>query len=105
MNSNLRKWAVIILLGLILGSFIYSIIENKNAKNALKINDSVVAVVTKKVPGRSNTCIYVDYTYRGVLMHCEFQAEPDSFEMNDKVLLKISKQYPEKYISVVRIIK
>lgn len=105
MTRDISKWGGIILLLLMLASIIYGIADKNKADDELKNYDSVVAVISERVPGRSAATVSVNYTYKGVLMHSNFQDGSGNFEVGDSILLKIAKRYPQKYISVIRKIK
>lgn len=100
--KNIWTMAFIIFLIILSASLIYGINERKKAELALKNSDTVVAIIIQKTPKRSYSEISVKFTYHGMQMQSEFAAEPDTFEVSDRVLLKISKAYPKRYVEVIK---
>lgn len=69
---------------------------------ALMDFDQIEAIVFKISPVRGETVISVKYNYRGNEFKNDFNTIDTHFDLNDKVLIKVSKQYPGKYIAFIR---
>ncbi|SHM16893.1 hypothetical protein [Mucilaginibacter sp. OK098] len=103
MEGNKGKLIGYFIIGIfLLGGIIYAVIHNNQTEKELRSYDYVNAVIIDKSPGRSHSNIYVEYTYKKVRIQSEFSAETDTFKLGQKVLLKISKKYPDKYIQLMR---
>jgi hypothetical protein len=104
--KKLGSITVLTCLGLIVLSLIFfGTIDHNKRVEALKNSDSVAALITKITPGRDQAMVEVKYTYKGTAREAEFVIAIDSFKIGDKILLKVSKAYPEKYVDVVCKIK
>ncbi|TFF33351.1 hypothetical protein [Mucilaginibacter psychrotolerans] len=95
-NKKILIYIGIILM--IMGCVIYDLFNRRNAEIALKNSDTVVAIVREIGPGRGNSTIYVDYVYAGQNLNSNFSVSVDTFKIGEKLLLKVSKGSPSRYI-------
>jgi hypothetical protein len=99
------RLVVLIIIVFILVFSILGLYERKLADEALKNSDTVIAVITKKEPGRDESTISVKYLYKDTVRKSEYETTTDSFKIGDKILLKVAKKYPDKYVRFVHKIK
>lgn len=87
---------IVVLLGII-----EDINYKRNKEAALKDGVMVKGIVVEKRKARSTTIIYVEYDYKGVRLQSDFSVGSDTFKVDEKVILKISKQKPGEYIEFI----
>ncbi|WP_295794616.1 hypothetical protein [Mucilaginibacter sp.] len=87
---------------LLFAGLVYGIINNINAKRELRFYEYVDATVIERDAGRSHSNIYVEFVYKRKRIQSEFSTQVDTFKLGQKVLLKVSKRYPDKFIQFIR---
>jgi len=92
---------LIIVIIIIIGGQIY----RKNKAVALKDSVVVDAVITDSYATRDRTVICVQYIYGGVKINNKFTVVQDTFKIQERVLLRVAKKYPDKYIEFIKKIK
>jgi len=97
MDSKIYKWILIGGFSLVIIYGIYCQITSNSA-----LNDATVlkAKVTETNPVRGGAEIYVEYTFKGALIKNHLTLVNDTFEVGQTILLKVSNQYPRKYIGL-----
>ena len=100
LDTNKFKYLFAITLFLI--TVAYGIVKDQERTIALKNNDLVEATIVDITPSRSCREIHVEYFYKGKTIENVFSAEEDTFNVKEKILLKVSKKYPDEFIAFVR---
>jgi hypothetical protein len=90
---------------LILVPLIYNICNGIKRAKALKNSVIIVGKVDSIEYTRGVTSVDVQYLYHGPIIHNSFQTYDrdilDSLKKRPKVWLRVSKQYPSKYIQYI----
>jgi hypothetical protein len=97
-----RKYIYIAIFLFVAFSVIRKIMVIKKAEKELKNSVIVTAVITDIDGGRGAFGVHVRYMYNGKILNSEFNTyNLDSLHQFVKIRLRISKNYPDKYIAYV----
>lgn len=100
MKKN-KIWILVLVVIIVL---IYSIIHSRMIDKEMNDSETVVATIRSFHYSRTTWNVQVDYYYKNKLIHGEFSTyNIDSLSRNQRVLLKVSKRYPDKYVEYVGI--
>jgi hypothetical protein len=103
--AKTRTFAVVLIVTMLVAGIVYNIVYRRNASAALKNSDFVKATIVDIIPTRGSTSIHVEYLYNGVKLKSDFSVTQDSFKINEKVLLKVARKYPDEYIEFIKTIR
>jgi hypothetical protein len=102
----MRKNKVWIFVLISIGVITYSIVNYYNRKQALGDSVQIVATIKNITYTRASYEIKVQYNYQGKTINNSFSTyNVDSLNRNQKIILSISREFPDKYIKYVGVQK
>jgi len=99
MNKKVSPWIII---GFVLLIFGFGAWYQMRGNKALKNFSVVEAEITAKGASRGSSIIFVKYDFNGRHIENSFDVIVDTFKVRQKLLLKVSNEYPDTYIDLAK---